>query len=132
MRYGLQLLGGENRFVISRARQELGFSPRTGFTEGVRNSVELVPRRLPGARPSRRCRHEHDPHHRRQRLRGQAPRLGVCRTGATESASSRLPGEDASWLEQRGVAVYHGDVRRPESLAPAVQRRATRCCTWPP
>jgi nucleoside-diphosphate-sugar epimerase len=32
-----------------------------------------------------------------------------------------LPGEDASWLEQRGVAVYSGDVRRPESLAPAVQ-----------
>ena len=39
MRYGLQLLGGENRFVISRARHELGFSPLTGFAEGVRNSV---------------------------------------------------------------------------------------------
>ena len=39
MRYGLQLLGGENRFVISRARQELGFSPQTGFAEGVRNGV---------------------------------------------------------------------------------------------
>ena len=39
MRYGLQMLGGENRFVISRARQELGFSPQTGFTEGVRNGV---------------------------------------------------------------------------------------------
>ncbi len=39
MRYGLQLLGGENRFVISRARQELGFSPLTGMTEGVRSSV---------------------------------------------------------------------------------------------
>ena len=32
-----------------------------------------------------------------------------------------LPGEDASWLEQRGVAVYYGDVRSPQSLAPAVQ-----------
>jgi nucleoside-diphosphate-sugar epimerase len=32
-----------------------------------------------------------------------------------------LPGEDASSLEQRGVAVYYGDVRRPESLVPAVQ-----------
>lgn len=32
-----------------------------------------------------------------------------------------LPGEDASWLAQRGAAVYYGDVRRPESLAPAVQ-----------
>ena len=39
MRYGLQLLGGENRFVISRARHELGFSPTTGLAEGVRNSV---------------------------------------------------------------------------------------------
>jgi len=39
MRYGLQLLGGENRFAISRARRELGFSPLTGLTEGVRNSV---------------------------------------------------------------------------------------------
>ncbi len=39
MRYGLQLLGGENRFAISRARYELGFSPLTGLTEGVRNSV---------------------------------------------------------------------------------------------
>jgi nucleoside-diphosphate-sugar epimerase len=39
MRYGLQLLGGDNRFVISRARHELGFSPLTGCAEGVRNSV---------------------------------------------------------------------------------------------
>jgi nucleoside-diphosphate-sugar epimerase len=28
-----------------------------------------------------------------------------------------LPGEDASWLQHRGVAVYHGDVREPASLA---------------
>jgi len=39
MRYGLQLLGGENRFAIRRARHELGFSPRTGLTEGVRYSM---------------------------------------------------------------------------------------------
>jgi nucleoside-diphosphate-sugar epimerase len=39
MRYGLQLLGGENRFNISRARHDLGFSPLVGLTEGVRNSV---------------------------------------------------------------------------------------------
>jgi nucleoside-diphosphate-sugar epimerase len=31
-----------------------------------------------------------------------------------------LPGEDASWLWQRGVAVYHGDVRVHESLAQPV------------
>ena len=28
-----------------------------------------------------------------------------------------LPGEEASWLQHRGVAVYHGDVREPASLA---------------
>jgi nucleoside-diphosphate-sugar epimerase len=40
MRYGIQVLGGENRFSIARARQELGFSPRVGLTDGVRRSVE--------------------------------------------------------------------------------------------
>jgi nucleoside-diphosphate-sugar epimerase len=39
MRYGLQLLGGENRFVIRRARDELGFSPQVAVAEGVRRSV---------------------------------------------------------------------------------------------
>jgi nucleoside-diphosphate-sugar epimerase len=40
MRYGLQLLGGENRFVISRARSELGFRPQVSLRAGVRQSVE--------------------------------------------------------------------------------------------
>ena len=40
MRYGVQLLGGENRFSIERARRELGFSPQVGLAEGVRRSVE--------------------------------------------------------------------------------------------
>ena len=39
MRYGLQLLGGENRFDIGRARHELGFAPRVGMAEGVKRSV---------------------------------------------------------------------------------------------
>lgn len=39
MRYGLQLLGGENRFIITRARKELGFAPRVPLGEGVRESV---------------------------------------------------------------------------------------------
>ena len=39
-RYGVQLLGGENRFVIDRARRELGYSPRVGVAEGVHRSVE--------------------------------------------------------------------------------------------
>jgi nucleoside-diphosphate-sugar epimerase len=39
MRYGLQLLGGENRFVISRAREELGFTPTVSLQDGVRRSV---------------------------------------------------------------------------------------------
>jgi nucleoside-diphosphate-sugar epimerase len=38
-RYGVQLLGGENRFVIDRARRELGFSPEVGLAEGVKLSV---------------------------------------------------------------------------------------------
>jgi nucleoside-diphosphate-sugar epimerase len=40
MRYGLQVLGGENRFSIERARTELGFSPQVSLDEGVRRSVE--------------------------------------------------------------------------------------------
>jgi 2-alkyl-3-oxoalkanoate reductase len=40
MRYGMQLLGGDNRFVIARARRELGFTPLVGLAEGVRRSVE--------------------------------------------------------------------------------------------
>jgi nucleoside-diphosphate-sugar epimerase len=39
-RYGVKLLGGENTFLIDRARQELGFSPRVGLAEGVRRSAE--------------------------------------------------------------------------------------------
>jgi 2-alkyl-3-oxoalkanoate reductase len=39
MRFGLQQIGGENRFIISRARAELGFSPRVNLTEGVRQSI---------------------------------------------------------------------------------------------
>jgi nucleoside-diphosphate-sugar epimerase len=38
-RFGIQLLGGENQFVIDRARRELGFAPETGMEEGVRNAV---------------------------------------------------------------------------------------------
>jgi 2-alkyl-3-oxoalkanoate reductase len=40
MRYGLQLLGGENRFIISRARRELGFSPQVDLAEGIERSVQ--------------------------------------------------------------------------------------------
>jgi len=39
-RFGLQLLGGENRFSIARARTELGFAPQVMMNEGVRRSVE--------------------------------------------------------------------------------------------
>src|SRR5207245_7954808 len=40
MRYGMQLLGGENRFSIACARHELGFAPLVDLAEGVRRSVE--------------------------------------------------------------------------------------------
>jgi 2-alkyl-3-oxoalkanoate reductase len=38
-RFGVQLLGGENRFIMTRARRELGFEPETNLAEGVRESV---------------------------------------------------------------------------------------------
>jgi nucleoside-diphosphate-sugar epimerase len=39
-RFGVQLLGGENRYRIDRARTELGFTPEVMLTEGVKRSVE--------------------------------------------------------------------------------------------
>ena len=39
MRYGLRLLGGENRFNIARARLDLGFQPTVDLADGVRLSV---------------------------------------------------------------------------------------------
>jgi nucleoside-diphosphate-sugar epimerase len=39
LRYGVQLLGGENRFDISRARHELGFCPQVTLADGVRRSI---------------------------------------------------------------------------------------------
>ena len=39
-RYGVQLIGGENRFDISRARAELGFAPQVPMREGVRLAAE--------------------------------------------------------------------------------------------
>ena len=38
-RFGVQALGGENRFLISRARGELGFSPSVNLADGVRRSL---------------------------------------------------------------------------------------------
>ena len=38
-RYGVELLGGKNRFSINRAREELGFCPRVSMASGVRESV---------------------------------------------------------------------------------------------
>jgi nucleoside-diphosphate-sugar epimerase len=51
MRYGVQLLGGENRFTITRAKQELGFVPGVDLAEGVSRSIEWYRRTYgtPGA-----------------------------------------------------------------------------------
>lgn len=38
-RFGVEVLGGENRFTINRARAELGFSPQINLAEGVRNGI---------------------------------------------------------------------------------------------
>lgn len=35
-----------------------------------------------------------------------------------------LPGEDTGWLDERGVAVFYGDVRLPDTLTPAVDGAA--------
>jgi len=47
MRFGLKQIGGENRFVIARARQELGFSPQVNLAEGVRQGVAWYRARRP-------------------------------------------------------------------------------------
>jgi len=39
MRFGLQQIAGENRFIISRARSELGFSPQVNLADGVRQGI---------------------------------------------------------------------------------------------
>jgi nucleoside-diphosphate-sugar epimerase len=39
-RFGIQMLGGENRFSIARARHELGFAPLVDLAEGVGRSVD--------------------------------------------------------------------------------------------
>ena len=39
MRFGLRQIGGQNRFLIDRARHDLGFSPQVNLSEGVRLSV---------------------------------------------------------------------------------------------
>src|SRR5205807_7795419 len=39
MRFGLQQIGGENRFIINRARNELGFSPQVSLADGVRHGI---------------------------------------------------------------------------------------------
>lgn len=39
-RYGVQMLGGENRFSISLAREQLGFQPQVDMADGVARSVQ--------------------------------------------------------------------------------------------
>lgn len=39
MRFGLKQIAGDNRFVISRARLELGFSPQVSLKEGVQKGI---------------------------------------------------------------------------------------------
>lgn len=39
MRFGLKQIAGENRFMIDRARSELGFVPQVSLAEGVREGI---------------------------------------------------------------------------------------------
>ncbi len=39
MRFGVEQMAGENRFIIHRARCELGFSPQINLAEGVRRGI---------------------------------------------------------------------------------------------
>src|SRR5487761_1947685 len=45
MRYGLQMLGGENQFVVAKARRQLNFVPQVNVEEGVRRSIEWFQKR---------------------------------------------------------------------------------------
>ena len=38
-RFGVEVLGGENRIIVSRARSELGFVPQVNLEEGIRAGV---------------------------------------------------------------------------------------------
>lgn len=52
-RFGVEVLGGENRFIINRARSELGFIPQVSLTEGVRKGIAWYrATRWAGARPA--------------------------------------------------------------------------------
>ena len=39
-RFGVELLGGDNRFRVDRARAELGFAPEVGLADGVKYGIE--------------------------------------------------------------------------------------------
>jgi 2-alkyl-3-oxoalkanoate reductase len=52
--YGVRLLGGENRFDITRARRELGFRPRVNLCVGVRQSVAWYHAQPDAANPGER------------------------------------------------------------------------------
>jgi nucleoside-diphosphate-sugar epimerase len=51
MRFGLQQIGGENRFLADRARTDFGFSPQVSLADGVRASVAWY-RTLASRQPS--------------------------------------------------------------------------------
>jgi 2-alkyl-3-oxoalkanoate reductase len=53
MRFGLKQVGAENRFVISRARRELDFSPEVNLAEGVRQSAIWYRRQFRAERTER-------------------------------------------------------------------------------
>jgi len=55
-RFGIEVLGGENRITISRARTELGFVPQVNLVEGVRAGVAWYRAGQPGVETPGRLR----------------------------------------------------------------------------
>ena len=43
-----------------------------------------------------------------------------------------LPSEDTSWLEERGVAVYRGNICDPDTLKAPMKGVDTGFLSWPP
>ena len=104
-RYGIQLLGGENRFDIGRARRELGFARRWASPKASGAAWSGIAR-PPGRLESGGSEHE------RVLVTGGNGFVGRNRPALQDRGDTvrvlALPAEDTHWLGERGVAVCQG------------------------